>query len=170
MYMKIKLAIFVLIAIVFSTGCAPAVQLPPPQTALQVREIQTRTFRQTDDRLVMKAVLNALQDQGYIAKNAVVELGLLTAVKEANDENQTDMILSSLLMGKEARWKKTMVIEANANVSKYGKETRLRISFQRKYLDNNGGIMNVEEIRDPYFYQEFFAKVDQSVFIQDQRI
>ncbi len=145
-------------------------QPPILQSPLQKREVQTRTFSVRDEHLVMKAVLNALQDEGYIAKNAVVELGLLTATKEANEEDQTSMILGSILMGHDARWKKTLVIEANANISRHGKETRLRISFQRKYLDNTGGIMHVESIIDPHFYQMFFAKVDQSIFYQTQQI
>ena len=33
-------------------------------------------------KLVMKAMLNVLQDDGYVVKNAVVDLGLITATKE----------------------------------------------------------------------------------------
>lgn len=150
-------------------GCIAA-PVQPPKSALQTREIQTRSFDSKDERLVMKAVLNALQDEGYIAKNAVVELGLLTAVKEAYDEDRTSMFVSSLLNGQEARWRRTTLIEANANVSRHGTKTRLRISFQRKYVDNAGSTMYVENILDPYFYQQFFAKVDQSIFFQKQKI
>ena len=61
-------------------GCRPAVQ--PPKTQLEVREFQTRTFDVADPKLVMKAMLNVLQDDGYVVKNAVVDLGLITASQE----------------------------------------------------------------------------------------
>src|SRR5262245_38812131 len=61
-------------------GCAASV--PPPQTQLQVREFQTQTFDTADSQLVMKAMFNVLQDEGYVVKNAVVPLGLMTATKE----------------------------------------------------------------------------------------
>lgn len=54
---------------------------PPPQTQLQTRP-QTREYDTNDVKLVMKAVLNTLQDDGFTIKNAVVDLGLISATKE----------------------------------------------------------------------------------------
>src|SRR5262245_46081965 len=70
---------FLLVA-VLAAGCGAAA--PPPQTQLQVREYQTRVFDIPDHKLAMKAMLNVLQDDGFVVKNAVVELGLITAEKE----------------------------------------------------------------------------------------
>ena len=57
-------------------------QIKTPQTQLQTREYQTREFDTNDVKLVMKAMLNVLQDDGFVVKNAVMDLGLLTATKE----------------------------------------------------------------------------------------
>ncbi len=66
--------------LVLCSGCAPKAQ--PLQTQLQTREFQTRSYETNDMKMVMKALLNVLQDDGYIVKNANVDLGLLTATKE----------------------------------------------------------------------------------------
>jgi len=68
------------------TGCTIVNQPPQrpltPQTQLQTREFQTREYDTNDVKLIMKAVLNTLQDDGFVVKNAVIDLGLLTAEKE----------------------------------------------------------------------------------------
>jgi len=56
-------------------------------TQTQIREFQTRYYDTNDVKLVMKSVLNVLQDDGFIVKNAVPELGLLTANKEIDLSN-----------------------------------------------------------------------------------
>ena len=69
-------------ALAMIIGCVPPPK--PEQTQLEVREYQTRTFETGDTALVMKAMLNALQDDGYVVKNAVVDLGLITAERESD--------------------------------------------------------------------------------------
>ena len=63
-------------------GCAP--NIPPARTQLEVRAFQTYTFDTADSKLVMKAMFNALQDEGYVVRNAVIELGLITATREVD--------------------------------------------------------------------------------------
>ncbi len=151
--------------LVATSGCAPAPR-PVPRSALQVREIQTRNFSTADTKLVMKAVLNALQDEGFITRNAVSDLGLITATREEDTERRSDMIFGTLFHGRDALWPKASVIEATINVSEFGKETRVRVSFHQKILDNRGGTMSVFEVDNPGLYQDFFSKIDKSVFLQ----
>ena len=64
-------------ALVLTTSCTiinQAQQKPTPKTQLQTREFQTREYDTNDTKLVMKAVLNTLQDEGFVVKNAVVDL------------------------------------------------------------------------------------------------
>ena len=56
-----------------TTGTGPA----PAQTQLQIREFQTRTYETKDSAMVLKAVLNVLQDDGFIIKSADSNLGYL---------------------------------------------------------------------------------------------
>src|SRR5690349_12138102 len=75
-------------------GCAPA-PMPPtqrPRTQLQTREFQTRAYETTDTKMVMKALLNVLQDEGFIVKNANENLGLIVATKETENPDTPAML------------------------------------------------------------------------------
>jgi hypothetical protein len=143
---------------------------PPPRSALEIRAIQTREYPTKDSRMVMKALLNVLQDEGYVTKNAVSDLGLITASKEIDLESPGTAFLNTLIMGNEGSWEKNSVIEATANVSEFGRDTRVRVTFQKKVMSNRGLVMSIQEIDDPLQYQEFFSKVDKGIFIQRENI
>jgi len=53
---------------------------PPP---LQVREYQTRTYDTSDTKMVVKAVLNVLQDEGFIIQVVNADLGLSRRIGHA---------------------------------------------------------------------------------------
>ncbi len=152
------------------SACMLAPPSAPPRSALETREMQTRIFPVSDSKAVMKAVLDALQDEGYVTNNAVVDLGLITAVKESDTETPSQAVLSSILLGPDATWEKQAVVEATVNVSAFGKETRVRVSLHHKTLDNRGAVRSIHELDDPLQYQELFAKIDKSVFIQHSGI
>ncbi len=62
---------------------------PKPEikkTQLEIRELQTRSYDTKDVKLVMKAVMHALQDDNFIIQQANIDLGLLTAQKEVDLE------------------------------------------------------------------------------------
>lgn len=158
----------VLLAVIVLAGCATTGT--PPQSQLQIREFQTRSYETTDTKMVMKAVLNTLQDEGYIVKNAVPDLGLLTATKEVDVEDKTEAVILTLLSKGKATWAKNSVIEATANVSEFGTQTRVRLNFQVKTFDNKGAVREVKQVEDGNFYQEFFSKVDKGVFIQKENL
>ena len=153
----------------FFIGCAPQ-QIELPKTQLQLREFQTRNYPSKDLKLVMKAVLNALQDDGYLIKSADKELGFISASKDVDIENWSQAFLARILAGAAARYQKNAVLEASANVSEFGRDTKVRIIFQTKVLDNFGSPMNAAQVDDATFYQDFFAKVDKSLFIERERI
>ncbi len=158
----------VLASLLLCGGCAPRVQ--PQQTQLQVREFQTRSYETDDVKMVMKALLNVLQDDGYIVKNANVDLGLLTATKEIDVENKGAAVLLTLLGGENARYNKNSIVECSGNISEFGKETRVRVNFQAKVMNNKGEVVDVKQIDDPTFYQNFFSKVDKGIFIQKENL
>ena len=166
--MKTK-AISMFIASLIMLGCATT-PATPPKTQLEIREFQTRDYDTNDVKMVMKSVLNVLQDDNYIVKNANVELGLLSATKEIDVESKGEAVLLSILAGHNARWKKNSTIECSGNISEMGKICKVRVNFQMKTMDNKGGVVDVKTIEDPTFYQEFFAKVDKGIFIGKQKL
>lgn len=164
-----KIGVLSLILIIFISGCATT-GTTPPRTQLQVREFQTRTFETNDIKMLMKALLNVLQDEGFIVKHASVELGLLNATKELDIENKGEAVLLILLVGADARWKKNSIIECTGNVSEFGNQMRVRVNFQMKVMDNRGNVIKVGQIEDAKYYQDFFSKVDKGVFIQKEKL
>lgn len=161
--------LLVLLALSVVAACATT-GTPPPQSQLQIREFQTRSYETTDTKMVMKAVLNTLQDEGYIVKNAVPDLGLLTATKEIDVEDKATAVLLSVLSKGKATWPKNSIIEATANVSEFGTQTRVRLNFQVKTYDNKGAVREVKQVEDGKFYQDFFSKVDKGIFIQKENL
>ena len=162
-----KNIVFLLIALgLFITGCSSGPE-KTQKSQLQIREFQTRSYQDVKPMMVMKAMLNVLQDEGFIVKNAVPELGLLTAVKETDIEVKRKSFLSSLFSG-DPRWDKNSVIEVSCNVSDYGYASKVRVNFKRKILDNKGGFVKIEQIDEQKFYQNFFNRVSKSIFIQRQ--
>ena len=148
--------LFVLVSL---TGCATTA---PAKTQLQIREFQTRNFETTDDKAVLKALVNVLQDDGYIIKEANTELGLLSATKEVDLETAAQAVLSSFLS---LVYDKNSIIEATANVTGHSEKCRVRATFQVKKFNNKGEVTDVKQIDDEQHYTEFFAKVHKGIFL-----
>src|SRR5215467_4584613 len=173
-----------LLAAAWMAACAPTAKTP--KTQLEVREFQTRTFDIADGKLVMKAMLNVLQDDGYVVKNAVVELGLITASKDIDiapgrsGPNGGGVLGGTVIFGGRGgivfgpqtspTYRKTEVRDFTGNVSEFGAQTKVRVSFQSKVLDNRGETVSVEPIDDPVFYQDFFSRMDKSLFLQKEHL
>lgn len=190
--MKTTYAIVILASVLIG-GCTVfnfpnrQTQQQQQQTQLQTRQYQQREYDTNDVKLVMKAVLNTLQDDGFFVKNAVVDLGLISATKEISLKNQAQGVSDDFwsVIFKDAMWgrgKNTPArteqkavqnikqIDASVNISEFGKnQTRVRVSFQARILDTNGSIMESGQIEDMKFYQEFFLKVDKGIFIEKQK-
>lgn len=115
-------------------------------------------------------MLNVLQDDCYIIKNANLELGFINATKEIDIENKGEAIVASLFAGQYARWKKNSVWDMTSNISEFGNQCRVRVNFQIKILDNKGNTVTVKQIDDQKVYQDFFSKTDKGVFIQKEKI
>ena len=114
----------------------------------------------------MKAMLNVLQDDGFMIKAAVPGIGLLTATKEIDIEKMSESMAFYFFGGENVRWKKNSIIEATCNVSYFKDKCKIRVNFTQKVLDNLGGVVKIRQIYDQKFYQAFFVKVDKSIYIQ----
>lgn len=142
----------------------------PEMTTLQMRAMQTREYDISNTKLVMKALANSLQDDGFILKNANTELGTILASKEIQIENKAMVFLSFLDNNGDRRWNTRREIEASANVSEFGERTKVRIIFQQKTYDNFGVVSHVSQIMNPSYYQDFFSQVDKGIFLQKENI
>ena len=162
--------IIIVLVLAMNIGCASlgGQPMPPPMSQLEIREMQTRTFSGVKSTEVMKALLNVLQDDGFVVRNAVIELGLLSATKEIDVSDSGEAILNSVLFGSEARWNKNSIIESTANVTQTGRDAKVRVTFQIKTMTNRGEVADVRAVSDAKYYQDFFSKVDKGIFIQNE--
>lgn len=165
---KLKAFWFFIFVSFLIAGCAS--DTGPKKTQLQIREFQTRSYDTKDTKMVMKAILNVLQDDGFIVKNANVDLGLITAVKELDVEDKFEAGWRKFWLGHDAVYKKNSIIECSANISEFGKQTRVRVNFQVKLKNNKGNVMKIETIEDAKYYQEFFSKADKGIFIEKEKL
>lgn len=145
----------------------------PKKTQLEKRQFQTREYDSTDKTLVMKAILNVLQDEGFIVNNANPLLGFISGEKEFDLSDKSIDVQKEF--GKSTRtlnWNgvRVAVVEATVNVTEYGKEMKIRINFKRKLLNIYGNAQSIDDVDDENYYQDFFAKVDKAIFLQKQKI
>ena len=85
---------------------------------------------------------------------------------QIQDQDQT----KALFEGDNARYKKNSIIECSGNVSEFGSQTKVRVNFQTKMMNNKGEVMDVRQVDDAKYYQEFFRKVDKGIFIQKEKL
>jgi hypothetical protein len=165
----------------FLGACAssqPYVTPLAPRSPLELRQVQTRAFDGTDARLVLKAALNALQDEGYVIREVDAELGLVTAVMEGQSSRPNGALrvlkwvaavptYGASLLVPSGRHEFTAV-EANVNVTPEAAGTRVRISLVSKVTGRNGNMMSVKPVDDALAYQALLARLDKSVYLQKE--
>ena len=156
----------VVLSAILIIGCARP-NTTVQKTQLQVREFQTRSFNTKDVRLVMKAMINVLQDEGFIIKTANIELGLLSATKEV-EGNRDVMSIGSIVI-RDTGGSNSTITECSANISEYGDQVKVRVNFQKKATSAKG-VREVGSVEDEKYYQSFFAKVDKSIFIEKEKL
>ena len=149
-----------------------------PQSPLELRQAQSRTFETADPRLVLKAALNVLQDQGFVIRHADAELGIVTAVMEwrSRKPNQGLRVLkwvaavptygASLLLP--TGQTEFSAIEANVNVTPEAAGARVRISLVSKVTGRKGEVLSVSPVDDPLAYQRLLAGLDKAVFLEKE--
>ncbi len=169
-----KILTFICLCFVFNIFC-PAIaarkanEVITPQSQLQKRQYQTRQYT-GNKTVIMKAMLNVLQDQGFIVNNANPLLGFISGAKEFSTNDKTIDKMKEFGTTKGMMGATVAVVEVTANVSEFGDDIKVRVNFKRKLLNVYGNAQKIEEITTPDYYQNFFAHVDKAIFIQKQKI
>jgi hypothetical protein len=183
-------------------GCAS--QIPPealqfsPDT-LANRQLQSRKYDAKNEKELITASNNVLQDMGFNLDESNMDLGVLVASKnrDATDGGQiAGAVLMAVLFRADASYDKTQKIRASLVTkpaatnnpikvdvtTNSGKQVKfdqpvpaekgyvVRITFQRLVWNQKGVQTKVEGINDPEIYQEFFDKLSKSIFLQAQNV
>lgn len=114
--------------------------LAPTEAQTKLRSFQSRTFDVADRKVAMRGVIAALQDLGFIIERANEPLGLVTAARFAEPDN----------------------------LSVVGVTVTVRPQSDGRMLVRANAIYNHTPIDDPKVYQNFFATLDRSLFINKE--
>lgn len=169
---KVLVSIFSSAALLL-TACQTAPDPPPApeMSQVQVRQLQMRAYDIAEEIPVMKAIIAALQDEGFIISAANLELGLITAAMEIQDKDEKTKWWTEFFHGPGmGTYQTTKRFEASATVQKRKKAVRVRINIIAKTLTNTGGIMWSQPVYNPEIYHDIFAKMDKSIFLAKENI
>lgn len=172
-----NLSIPVLLGCLALVGCGgniPREALTLQPESLQNRQMQTRRFATTDENKLLGASTALLQDMGFSMEEANAPLGVLVASKMRDATNAAQVTLAVLAaiggrpmpIDKEQKMRASVVTKILPN----GKEVSVRVTFQRIVYNTQGQVTTAEAIIDPPVYQEFFAKLSKSVFLDANHI
>ena len=174
--MKLKGIFFVIPLCLLLAACGgipqDALRLSP--NSMENRQIQSRKFEAKESDL-LSASLGVLQDLGYNLEESETKLGVISASKsrEAYDSGQVALnFLSIVLGGGGHAIDSTQTIKASVvtNTVDGTDNTSVRVTFQRVVYNTDGMVSRAEQINRPELYQEFFAKLSKSLFIEAQEI
>ena len=159
------------------TGCASRGPLLPTRSALQVRQFQTRSFETSDEKLVMRAVLQGLQDAGFQLKQAEAELGMVVATRESFKKGTPKALrIAALLMFYTAplyfltKGNTRTLEEITGTIVGVDGQTRVRLTGQLKLLDGKGRVKDLRWLEDGAFYQGLFARIDKAIFLEQEKL
>ena len=175
--MKKILSILCVVPLFFMAACTQtipkeALQLRPE--ALELRQLQTRSFATKDEKQLLIAGAGILQDLGYNIDESETKLGVIVGSKDrdATEAGQVaGAILIAVLGGGSVPIDKNQKIKASLiTFPAKGKATNLRITIQRIVWNTAGQVSKTQSIEDPEIYQDFFTKLSKSVFLDAHEI
>jgi len=157
------------------------------ESALEMRELQTREFEGVTDVDLLSASSAVLQDLGYGIDEVERELGVLSASKraDARDPAETagkialdvaDCLLTFFLGCENESYqsskdvqdiKLTLVV---LPASDRDNAHSVRVTIQRVVWARSGELYDQETINDAAVYQAFFDKLSKSVFLEKEGI
>jgi hypothetical protein len=154
------------------------------------RTLQTRMFETSDEKELLSASAAVLQDLGFQVEESSTEVGVLRAAKERSAREYGQEILQAFIFVLGAFGGKVFIIpvdlhqQINATLVTRRSESdssrfSVRIHFYRTVWKGDGqkgdqnippGIQRMEMIYDGEIYQQFFAKLSKSVFLEAHKI
>ncbi len=164
-----------LIALASTVAC----QSSPPhksfqlsESALQVRQLQTRRFDDADEGTLLAACAGVLQDLGFNLDESEAELGLVVASKRRDVQNMATATITKFLdifvdieiaIDKEQRIRASLVTWPDPDNER---SYFVRVTFQRVVWNTENEVSRREALNDPQLYQRFFDRLSKSVFLE----
>ncbi len=163
------------VALAVLAGCQPAI----PKEALQLspeslaeRQIQMRRFDTANEKKVLAASAAVLQDLGFQLDESETDLGLVVGSKIRSAVNAGQIVGAVVLAALTGaiiptdRQQKMRASLVTCPVGEDGGSIAVRVTFQRIVWNDKGQVSKLEGLKDPEIYQEFFAKLSKSLFLE----
>ncbi len=153
------------------------------ESALAVREMQTREYDSMSDTTILSASTSVLQDMGYAIDEIEEPLGVLSASKRADATTGMRAFGSLAMDGVRCFFSLMLACDGN-NYSKLDdvQDIRLtlisrpqlsnrenvvvRITIQRVIWDKKGRLSEQQTVTDQDVYAAFFDKMSRAVFLE----
>jgi len=150
-----------------------ALLLKEPATEIRVR--QSRKYPTTDEKAVLIASTQLLQDLGFNLEESNRDVGLLVASKDrtAMDAGQVaGQLAAAIILGVYVPIDKDQKIRASVVTSPTADGTSIvvRVTFQRLVWNDTGVLWKVEHLDVPEMYDEFFQKLSKALFLEAQEV
>lgn len=180
----------ILLAIcITATGCEtlPRDAFRMTESALAVREIQTREYESVSDAQILSASTAVLQDLGYAIDEIEEPLGVLSASKRADATNTLEFFGSVLIEGTKCFL--TLFLDCdNRSTKEIGdvqdirmtvvsrpqldneNDVVVRVTIQRVIWDKKGEATLREAVTDSRVYETFFEKMSKAVFLEREGV
>lgn len=134
------------------------------------RASQTRRFQTADEIKLLRAGAAVLQDLGFNIDASETKLGLVVASKtrDASDAaQQIGAVVLGAIVGADFAVDKIQNITASYVTRPSLKGNILvRVMFQRIVYNDRNEVSRVEGLDDPELYQQFFSRLEKSVFLE----
>lgn len=157
------------------------------ESALTLREIQTREYEGVSELQILQASSAVFQDLGYAIDEVEKDLGVLSASKRADATDAMEVMgkvtldffdcLFTFLLGCEndsyqssmdvQDIRMTLVVLPDPEAENTHK---VRLTMQRVIWAKSGALYDQETINDAMVYQAFFDKLNKSVFLEKEGV
>lgn len=143
--------------------------------SLPDRRLQTRIFKDSDEKKLLAASAAVLQDLGFTINETETRCGLIVCSRDRDVTETAEVILSftleiflCALTGAPISVPydtKQKVLASLVTTPADNQRVAVRITFQHMVWNSDGNISKNEQINDPQIYQEFFSRLSKSVFL-----
>lgn len=141
--------------------------LPQKPTAQEAMAIQTRSYNNVDTFVLMKAILNVLQDNYYFVEDADYKLGFIKADRQIDTKDKYINIKEEFGCSKKATWIKQYSVaktELNINVTQNEDNINsVRLSIRKKIVNVYDIEVKVDDIYDKELYDKFFIELNKKL-------
>lgn len=163
-------------------GCASTTSndaLRLPESTLQLRSIQTRSFEAESETAILTATVAAMQDMEYNIDTIQMDLGVVTASKTSDASSNSAIVgytMLELLCAAGGtycdtsdkipdKFRTTITMVVLPSLARKGEFTA-RVTLHYVTINTQGLVIEQKSIVDEETYQQVFERLSSAIFLQ----